>query len=356
MRGKDNRDYVALVLDGHFYDPRGTGPGVRPHLELGTWVLNKKNLELADRLALMGNGLCFPSWLTIEVTALRRALLNVPAGSVSEFRDVLVLNSAPLRASLLTLNDAVKDHWDIIEALALECDEGLADSVAAGFSTTDIEEYFPAATGLELSVSYDAKLAERSEAKVSRRVGVWQVSGRSSDGGRFSMGVVTPRLTSSSTLRDPLFDVGSEGLGAVLVRGLLLTRLAQRFLGAEGLGAVAGVRGQLDRPKPFLRTMVGRPKQKLAEASIGAAVHFLQTFPEGEDAWEAISGHAERGGIFLTVNKDGYLRSHRNALRYLRRAEDPERDDINVVLPVGWTTQNKSVRFTFSLPQEDEES
>jgi hypothetical protein len=357
MSGRDDRAYVALVLDGHFYDPNGTGPGVKPHLELGTWVLNKRHLELADRLALMGNGLCFPSWLTIEVTALRRALVNVAAGSVVELRDVLVANSAPLRASLISLNTAVKEHWDVIEALALECDEGLADSVAAGFATSEVEEYFPAAKGLELSVTYDAKLAERSEAKVSRRVGVWQVAGRSSDGARFSLGVVSPRLTASSTLRDPLFDPASEGLAAVLVRGLLLTRFARRFLGAEGLGPVAEVKGPADRPKPFLRTMAGRPKQKLAEASLKAAVHFLQTFPESEDAWDAVSGHAEKGGILLTVTKDGYLRAHRNALRYLRRAEDPERDDINVVLPVGWTKQgNKSVRFTFSLPQEDEES
>ena len=357
MSGKDDRAYVALVLDGHFYDPRGTGPGVKPHLELGTWVLNKKHLELADRLALMGNGLCFPSWLTIEVTALRRALVNVAAGSIIELRDVLIANSIPLRTSLTSLNAAVKDHWDVIEALALECDEGLADGVASGFATSEIEEYFPAAKGLELSVTYDAKLAERSEAKVSRRVGIWQVAGRSSDGARFSLGAVSPRLTASSTLRDPLFDPASEGLAAVLVRGLLLTRFARRFLGAEGTGPVAAVRGPADRPKPFLRTMVGRPKQKLAEASLAAAVHFLQTFPDGEGAWDAIVGHAEKGGIFLTVTKDGYLSAHRNALRYLRRAEDPERDDINVVLPVGWIGQgNKSVRFTFSLPQEDEDS
>ena len=187
--------------------------------------------------------------------------------------------------SLLSLNEAVRGHWDVIEALALGCDEGLADAVASGFATSEIEEYFPAAKGLELSVTYDAKLAERSEAKVSRRVGVWQVAGRNSDGARFSLGVVSPRLTASSTLRDPLFDPASEGLAAVLVRGLLLTRLARLFLGAEGLGPVAEVRGPAKKPRPFLRTIVGRPKQNLAEASLGAAVHFLQTFPEAEDAW-----------------------------------------------------------------------
>ena len=38
----------------------------------------------------------------------------------------------------------------------------------------------------------------------------------------------------------------------------------------------------------------------------------------------------------------------------LRRAEDPDRDDINVLLPIAWDSRSRVVRVTFSRPTPEE--
>jgi hypothetical protein len=54
------------------------------------------------------------------------------------------------------------------------------------------------------------------------------------------------------------------------------------------------------------------------------------------------------------VAKEGFLAAHRNALRFMRRAETPERDDVNVLLPLAWDDRSRVVRVTFSRPSVDE--
>jgi hypothetical protein len=89
--------------------------------------------------------------------------------------------------------------------------------------------------------------------------------------------------------------------------------------------------------------------QKLPEASVAAAVGFLQTYPDPEAAWKCLETWGAAGHM-LTVTKDAFIASHANALRYLRRAEQPERDDINLVLPLAWDADGKVVRATFARP------
>ena len=85
-----------------------------------------------------------------------------------------------------------------------------------------------------------------------------------------------------------------------------------------------------------------------------SAVHFIQHYPEVADAWEALTILATRQGTILTVTKEGFASSYANAQRFLRRAEDPEREDLNVILPLGWDEKSRVVRFTFSRPTGDE--
>jgi len=99
---------------------------------------------------------------------------------------------------------------------------------------------------------------------------------------------------------------------------------------------------------------VAQVGKKLPEASLAAAVNFLHVYDDAEAAWKAIEIVARRSGAVLTVTHDGYVSAHANALRYLRRAEEPERDDINIVLPLGWDDKARVVRFSFSLPEAED--
>jgi hypothetical protein len=110
-----------------------------------------------------------------------------------------------------------------------------------------------------------------------------------------------------------------------------------------------------EAPRARLRTVVAQPGKKLPEASMAAAVHFLQTYPVAEEAWELLERAAAKSSVLLTITRDGFIAAHKNALRYLRRAEEVERDDVNVVLPLGWDDKSRVVRYTFSLPTPDDE-
>jgi len=353
MSGMTDRSYAAFVLDGKFYDPKGTGPQVRPHLEIPARRLAKGDVEFPDRLALMGNALSFPWWVLSEVTAVRRALFNTPDTSIAEVRDLFNASAEPLRVALGEIVAAVTPKWSIIESLLVQAGEDLAWDAAGDFSVAEVAEYFPAGAGLCLEVSYDAKLRDKNRQWSARRVGVWQISGIDSAGERFSLGVVTPRLTASSLFKDPLFDPATESSAALLVRGLLLKRLASNHLKNAQDWQVGEPENHDEAPKPRLRTIVAQPGKKLPEASLAAAVHFLQSYPEAEEAYDALEKYAKRTGALLTIAKEGFCAAHRNALRYLRRAEDPEREDVNIVLPLGWDEKSRVVRFTFSLPSED---
>ena len=54
------RNYPALRLDGDFYDPAGTGPRVKPHLEIPQRLLRSSCPDFPDRLAQAGNAMRFP--------------------------------------------------------------------------------------------------------------------------------------------------------------------------------------------------------------------------------------------------------------------------------------------------------
>ena len=81
-----------------------------------------------------------------------------------------------------------------------------------------------------------------------------------------------------------------------------------------------------------------------------AAVHFLQNFPDAEQAWVMLERWAGEANL-LTITQEAFRAAHANALRYLRRAETPDRDDINVLLPLAWNN-GKVLRVTFSRPSE----
>lgn len=353
MVGHSDRSYAALVLPGRFYDPKGTGPSVRPHLEVPAWRLDAPAPEFPDRLAQMGNGLTFAWWMVPEVTAARRALFNTAGGDVSEALKVLVEQRPSLVSALEALGEAAMPQWSIIEGLLVSHPDGLAQEAAGDFSVEEVAEYFPAGAHLKLKVTYDEKLRSSSGAWASRRVGVWQLSGVDQAGKRLSLGVVTPRLTRNSLFRDPLYSPSTESAAALLVRGLVLRRLLDTHLSPTNV-QVALAPSLPGKGGPHLRAVVARAGAKFPEASLEAAVNFLQTHTDPARAWDVLHRWSE-AGYLLTVSKEGFMASHASASKALGRAEGPEREDINVILPLAWDDSQRVVRATFSRPSNDEQ-
>jgi hypothetical protein len=356
------RNYPALWLPGHFYDPKGTGPKIRPHLEIPARQLSRPDPEFPDRLAQTGNGLSFPYWLYSEVTAVRRALFNTAPGPVGELLELLAERRAALVAGLELLSSTAAPRFGEIASMIIAANDGLSGDATGDFTAADVARYFPAAAELELSVTYDARLRDKNGTWASRRVGVWQLAGRTPGGDPFSMGVVTPRLTVNSLFHDRLFEANSESSSALLVRALLMRRLVDNHLSTP-----AAVSFQVGEPEPdiehpgptrgsHLRAVVARVGHKLPDASVGAAVNFLRTYPDPDAAWAALDRWADKGYL-LTVTAEGFKADHRDALRHLARAEEPDREVIGLLLPLAWDVRegrSQVVRVTFSRPAEDD--
>lgn len=349
MSGLEDRTYVALTLPGSFYnpDPR-TSPDslrhqVRPHLEIRASLLDRPAPDFPDRLALAGNGLAFPQWTFPEVTAARRALLNVEWGDLSPVLRALVASRDALASAVTTLSARLVRHWSVIQGLLVTAPESLVPSATGDFSLDDAASLWTPARSLGISVTFDSKLREKAGARAARNIGIWQVRLPGA-----SFGVITPRLTRNSLFSDAMFSPQTESAAALLVRALILSRLLQRHVTESFEPPVVGPAQRERRATSFLRAQPARPGARLPEPSVEGAIAFLQEYPDSGDAWSLLAAWAERTRALLTVSEEGFRASHANALRYLRRAEDPERDDINVVLPLAWSADNQVVRVTFT--------
>ena len=100
----------------------------------------------------------------------------------------------------------------------------------------------------------------------------------------------------------------------------------------------------------------------MPEASLDAAVAFVQTFPRSEDAWNFLTTWANNRvaddgpcQAVLTVSESGFTSAHRAVRRAVVRAEAPSRDDVNVLLPLAWDANSKVVRVTFTKPNRTTE-
>jgi hypothetical protein len=352
MTGVGDRTYPAILLDGQFHAPKGQAPVVRPHLEIPKWVLERPDSAFPDRLAQMGNGLAFLWWIFPEVVAARRSLFSSANGSPVQAVNQLNTRRDALVEAVSALSNVCRPQWSRIESMVHTAPAELSESAAADFSTKDVTDFFPDGAGLSLRVVYDQKLRDNSKDRAARRVGVWQLQGVDDKGHRFTLGALTPRITVNSLFRDPHFTPQKESAAALLVRGLLLHRILDTHL--EGQATAVAEQEAPKRPGR-LRAVVAHPGSKIPEASVEAAVNFLQTYPDAHEAWSQLSDWARRTSTQLTVLQGGFIAAHRNALRFVQRAEEPERDDINLVLPLGWDDKSRIVRATFSRPEPGED-
>jgi len=352
FKGLSERAYIGLVLPGRFHDLGRNAVTVRPHLEIPRRLLQRADAEFPDRLAQAGNALEFPWWVLPEVTALRRAIFNTPTGAITPLLEALDAHRAALVTAVEEMTAHVGLSWSTVEEKLVATPASLLEVVVGDFTVDEIVRFFPPAEGLAMHITFDRQLRESSKDWAVRRLGVWQIrigEGGEDQGAAAALGVITPRLTRNSLFVDPQFLPAGEATAALLVRGLLLRRLLASVL-AAGQGAPLTPDPGVPGPGgPHLRAVVARPGAKLPEASIEAAVHFLQTHPDAEQAWAALQRWAGETYL-LTVAKEGFLASHRNALRFLRRAETPEREDVNILLPLAWDDRSRVVRVTFTRP------
>ena len=358
MSGNSDRPYVALALPGQFYDPQGRGPVQRPHLEVPAHLFERPTPEFPDRVAQAGNGLLFPWWRVPEVMAAKRALFAVPRTSVSELVEVLNERRPSLVETVTSQTQRLGDLWSDVEDALVSSAEEMSALVTADFTEQDVAAYFAPAADLRLRVEFDARLREKSGAWASRRVGVWRIVG-DTGAGEFVLGVLTPRLTRSSLFSDPLFDPAAEAPGALLVRGLLLRRLTAAFAPGASHGPTVGLPAAKVPAGTGLRAIVARVGEKIPDASTAAAVKFLRAYPDPTDAWAALQSWAHTRPVdgeprhaMLTVTEEGFRAAHRSSVRAVRRAEDPEREDINVILPIAWDANSRVVRLTFARSED----
>jgi hypothetical protein len=349
-----DRKYVCIVLPGRFYDKKFSNTGensipVRPHLEIPEYILSKPDPQFSDRLAQAGNALEFPWWVKSEATAVKRAIFSGARGDISSLVNALNSHRLSLVDAVVAANVTAGQSWHIVEEKLVTSPEEILSPATDTFTTAEISAFFPAAASLGLTIVYEEKLADDSKEWAVRRIGVWQMR-CTSKRGPATLGVITPRLTRSSLFADPLFNPQDESPAALLVRALLLRRLIVKFIQGTLSGPLVPNPATPGPGGPYLQAKAARSGAKLPEASVASAVHFLQTFPEASNAWIALTRWAGSAYI-LTVDKDGFISAHTNALRYMRRAEPPDRQDINVILPLAFDTERaRVVRATFSKP------
>lgn len=355
--GVSERPYVALTLPGTFYDPRGDGPAIRPHLELPTAMFSHPDALFPERLAQAGNGLLFEWWLMPEVVALKRAVLGLPRGDISGLDQALNEHRPGLLSAFGQLQQTLLRAWPDIQADLIAEPELVSDALHSGFTTAELDEFFPAGKKLSLSIHPEEKLCTSAGKWLSRRVGVWVVKGHDGAKHPFSLGVVTPRLTKSSLFTDPLFAPSKESSAALLVRSLIARRL---LLGYSGdLDVVVEDTPAERKAQPFLRAVPASVGEKIPEASLASAVLFVQAYPQPAQAWELLrkwadtSEDGESPRAVLTVTKESFQAAHAAISQAVKHSETPSREDVNVLLPIAWDSGSKVVRVTMSRPAEN---
>lgn len=327
-----DRRYPAVVLPGRFYTSNNSAPTVAPHLEIPARVLSHPDQTFPLRLAAVGNGLRFAQWIVPEVTAVRRAVFSPCPGDAAAFVTALDTQRPALVAAVAEATARLRQHWDRL-AGDLVTDPGpLSTLVCADASADEVCRFAPALAAWRPRLTFDPQLRERSGDKAARRVGVWVLE-TGADTDTVRIGAVTPRLTASSLWSDDLFDPYREGLAALVARGVVLDRL----LALADLDPVPATPLTDNDSEPLtLRAIPARPGAEMPRAGVDSAVAFLQAYPTTAAAWEAVEAWAQRTNATLTITRAAHAAAHVACIRSLRRAEDPDRDDVDVLLPLVW--------------------
>lgn len=325
----ERRSYFALNLEGRLY--RSGRLHDAAHLEVPAWRWGVTEPLFPDRLAYAGAAMRFPSLVFDEVAAMRRGVFA--SGTSDTLVSTLSARADRMREALAVLTGRMAPH---VPALPLTtAPESLSNVICEPFSSGELSAVLPEAAGWQLTL--DTKLVASSGRFLSRRMHVWRLV---DDAG--SLLAVTPRLTVGSLLIDNLFSPSSESPAAAFTRLALLSRLAE-IIDVDPSGV-------MPPPPPadgFLRTVPVRDGGKTPSASVESAVAFALRFPNASEAYRRLEELAS-GRFTLVVSKASFCASHERILGCVQRAEDPERGDVDTVLPLVVGSDGAVSRVSFA--------
>lgn len=357
LLGVNQRQYTALQLPGKFYSKSGFEPSSAPHIELSKSLMGTVNANFADRLALAGNTLLSPWWIVPEALAVRKVLLASCESDISEIIQILDRDRVKIVRAATSLIQTVKPLWYQIQTL-ITVNPGTATGIITSpITSEEVAEYIPAFASFNTQITFDQKLKDSAGSLACRRIGVWRLQGVDPKSAKeFSIGVITPRLTINSQFNDPDYLPEAESTLALVVRSIVIRRLAVLHLGLSK-SELATV--SLPEPvvikhqekagtAPHLRASVAQPGFKLPQASILAVTNFLQHYKSSDKAWEAIVAWAQETSSTPTVSQDQFRVSYLAATLSISRAEQPERDDVDTILPICWDAKSRVIRLTYS--------
>ena len=345
MSSAKGRSYPAVLLPGDFYRKPGSPPAPQPHLEMSRATLRTSDRWFPGRLALIGNGLHFPQVVFQEVTAMRRALFTGVGQDLSRPLVELSASSAAVAAHAAAARTLLADSWDIVQTALIGDDPRILQCFTTPFSTKELANVFPPAITLNLEAHLEPVLAEQAGKNVTRRLGIWTLTGHPSRSPQFSLGVITPRLTRNSLLRDDRFDPAGESPAANIVTAALLYRVADALLNASPGNVEVTVPAGMRPPVQFTQ-MPAKAGARLPEASPAAAARFVAAFPTSRAAWDALTGWATSQGAALALDEESFAAAFARAHQAVTRAEDPRRSDIDLLLPIGWSQNARVIRVT----------
>jgi hypothetical protein len=341
FHGKGERKYLAIRLPGRFYTPGNSFDAGDPHLEISSSLIKDPDPLFPQRVAQAGNALIFPSWIPGEVVAVKRAVLGGPRGNVQPFLDTVNAHRKEILDCYASLTLAAEKHWLKIYAAIADNPATISESLSSGFSSVYLANIFPDLRELNVSMVGDSQLIDRSGERFCRRVGVWTFQ-NSESSSLFSLGAVTPRLTRSSLFTDPLFTPSSESSVALLARCLVLSKVIET-IGEKPEALVPHT--YRESSEMYLKIVPAQRGQESPVASFRSARLFIKSYPHAADAWTVLQQWASSRGA-LSVSETDFLSSYSRVSAQLMQGRNPQRVDVDALLPLLWDKQNKVGRVT----------
>jgi len=344
--GNENRDYFGILLPGKFYSPGQAKESMTPHIELSTTFLETPNPKISTIIANAGNAVLTNAWVYPEIKSFKKALTSSSLVSESEVYEKLYTYRKSLVRELESINHILESDWDEFERLIISSPEKLLHLLSEGFNTKEVNTLLRNLDFNSISINFEDSLIKSSGENSIKRLGIWNVNFVDGKGIPQTTYAITPRLTRNSLFKDSLFLPEKEGILALLIRVLLMRRI-YATINQSSLTRTLTKDFVSNKTPAYYKAIVPKVGEKLPEASTDAAILLLQSFHNSNLAWDAMLSWSE-GKYILTITESQFKESFEKAKQLLKRAEKPDRQLIDNLLPLCWDSKSRVVRVTFS--------
>lgn len=341
IQGYQNRQYAALMINGKISGLRDTN--VIPHLEISTKTLEEKDPEFGTKLSEIGTGLLTKWWDRSDITASKRALFCGSSSSVGEDIDFLRSYRERLITALINLNNVINKNPTLLEQALVDKNSGFSEIVSRDFEHDEVEKFFPALKGKEMSITYDKKLRDINIGWSTRHLGVWQL--KTTTGARW--GTITPMMKGLAFVKDPQWLPYKDSASSLLIRCLLLKRILDEVLHEPSDITIPVLEESNHSVEGFLRVVFPQEMSEVSRASVTGATNFVNAIPSKEQGWKMLQSWAENGGYLLTITQEGFYDSFLRVHEAVALEQEPSQDDIDLILPIVWSKKRGVGRATF---------